>query len=59
MNIPPANLRIPVVKHNAITALARIYVEAGLPPPAAFKAASADYAGFEEEGETEQSLCSA
>ena len=65
MNTPPNTARrtpfpafrnAPPATHHFITALARVYQDAGLPFPAAFRAALADYAGFEEPEEVEPSL---
>ena len=44
----PSNRIVSSVKDKAVIALTRVYVEAGLPPPAAFEAALADYADFEK-----------
>ncbi|MEA3211939.1 MAG: hypothetical protein QOE70_4996 [Chthoniobacter sp.] len=56
---PAAPAKIPAPRRRSITALARIYLEVGLPLPAAVQAAIADYASFGEDEEPDQSLCAA
>ena len=56
----PRNRTANSTKHNAVVALTRIYIEAGLPLIAAFEAAMADYIDFEKNGKLDdRPLCAA
>jgi hypothetical protein len=56
----PRNRTVNSVKHSAVVALTRIYLEAGLPFPAACKAALADHADFEKNRKLkDRPLCAA